>query len=51
MSQGLLVFRGPNAMAEAIHQGWQEYDRTQTGYLVRRRSDQGWMLAIVELAR
>ena len=43
--QGLLVF---NSLAEALHAGYQVYDRTSSGYLVRTRVGNAWALAIVE---
>jgi len=42
----MLVFR---SLADAIKAGFQVYDRTQTGYLVRTRTTGGWALAIVEV--
>ena len=29
--------------------GYQVYDRTATGYLVRTRTDRGWALAMVDV--
>jgi hypothetical protein len=43
---GVVVFR---SLAEAVRQGYQVYDRTPTGYLVRIRTSAGWAFAIVEL--
>lgn len=43
----MLVFR---SVTDAINAGFQVYDRTQTGYLVRTRTERGWALAIVELS-
>lgn len=42
---GLLVFL---SLAEAIRAGYQVYDRTSTGYVVRMRTPDGWALALVE---
>lgn len=42
---GLLVFR---SMAEAQRAGFELYDRTPTGALVRAKTADGWGLAIVE---
>jgi hypothetical protein len=43
---GLLVFQ---TLAEAIRNGFSVYDRTADGYLVRKRGDAGWMIALVVL--
>lgn len=43
---GLIVFR---SLAEALHAGFEVYDRTPNGYLVRTRTAAGWALALVEL--
>jgi len=42
----MLIF---HSIAEALRAGYQVYDRTQTGYLVRIKTDRGWALALVEL--
>lgn len=42
---GLEVFR---SLADAIHAGYQVYDRTETGFLVRTRVNETWRLAIVD---
>jgi hypothetical protein len=42
---GLLVFR---RLADALHEGYAVYDRTQDGYLVRKRVNDLWALAIVD---
>lgn len=42
----MLIFR---SLTSAINAGFQVYDRTQTGYLVRTRTAAGWALAIVEV--
>jgi hypothetical protein len=41
---GLLVFR---SLADALRAGYQVYDRTSDGYLVRIRTAAGWAIAIV----
>jgi hypothetical protein len=41
---GLVVFK---SLAEALEAGYQVYDRTSDGYLVRIRTDTGWAVAIV----
>jgi hypothetical protein len=41
---GLMVF---DSLADALRAGFQIYDRTQDGYLVRTRTAQGWALAVV----
>ena len=42
----MLVF---HSVPEALHAGYHIYDRTQTGYVVRIRTERGWALALVEL--
>ena len=42
---GLMVFR---SLADALRAGFQIYDRTPDGYLVRTRTATGWAMAIVE---
>jgi hypothetical protein len=42
--QGLLIF---HSLLEAVKAGYQVYDRTDSGYLVRMRTEAGWQLAIV----
>jgi hypothetical protein len=42
--QGLMTFR---SLAEAIRAGYQVFDRTTDGYLVRLRTAGGWALALV----
>jgi hypothetical protein len=37
-------------LTAAINAGFQVYDRTQEGYLVRTRTPAGWALAIVVLS-
>lgn len=46
MAKGLMVFK---SVAEALRAGFQVYDRTANGYLVRQRTSAGWALAIVEV--
>ncbi len=41
---GLMVFK---SLADALRAGFQIYDRTQDGYLVRTRTSSGWAIAIV----
>jgi hypothetical protein len=41
---GLLVFQ---TMGEALRCGYEIYDRTSDGYLVRTRTAKGWALALV----
>ena len=41
---GLLVFK---SLADALRAGFQVYDRTPDGYLVRVRTTDGWAIAIV----
>jgi hypothetical protein len=41
---GILVFK---TLAEALGAGFQIYDKTSDGYLVRTRTDHGWAMAIV----
>jgi len=43
--QGLLVFP---SLAEAIRAGFQVWDRTCNGYLVRIRTANGWALALAK---
>jgi hypothetical protein len=43
--QGLLVFTSPD---EAIGAGFQVWDRTHDGYLVRIRTAHGWALAVAK---
>ena len=42
----MLVF---HSVIEALNAGYEVYDRTATGYLVRIRTSAGWALALVEL--
>jgi hypothetical protein len=45
---GLMVF---DSLADALRAGFQIYDRTQDGYLVRTRTAQGWAMALVSCKR
>jgi hypothetical protein len=41
---GIIVFTSVN---EALRAGFEVYDRTSDGYLVRIRTARGWALAVV----
>ena len=41
---GLVVFK---SLADALRAGYQVYDRTENGYLVRTRTTSGWAMALV----
>ncbi len=41
---GLMVF---DSLADALRAGFQIYDRTHDGYLVRTRTAGGWAMALV----
>jgi hypothetical protein len=41
---GIMVFK---TLADALRAGYQVYDRTDHGYLVRTRTAAGWAMAIV----
>ncbi|MBV9102401.1 MAG: hypothetical protein JO060_02360 [Candidatus Eremiobacteraeota bacterium] len=41
---GLMIF---TSLAEAIKCGFQVYDRTTDGYIVRAKTAKGWALAMV----
>jgi hypothetical protein len=41
---GIHVFK---TLADALRAGYQVYDRTTDGYLVRTRTANGWAMAIV----
>lgn len=45
---GLLVFP---TLAEAINAGFEVYDRTTDGYVVRTRTARGWAMALVKNTR
>lgn len=42
--QGLVVFK---SLADALRAGYQIYDRTDSGYLVRTKTAAGWAMALV----
>jgi hypothetical protein len=44
--QGIRTFP---SLAEALRAGFQVYDRTSEGYLVRTRTLKGWAMALVPL--
>lgn len=44
----MLVFR---TVADAVSAGFQVYDRTDCGYLVRTKTSAGWALALVDLRK
>jgi len=41
---GLVVF---NSIAEALRAGFEIYDQTSDGYLVRTRTKKGWAMALI----
>ena len=41
---GLMVFK---SLTEALKYGFQVYDRTKDGYIVRIQTDAGWAMAVV----
>ena len=41
---GVTVF---TSLADALRAGFQIYDRTSDGYLVRTQTQQGWAMALV----
>jgi hypothetical protein len=41
---GLLVFK---TVADALRAGFEVYDRTENGYLVRMKTEKGWAMAVV----
>ncbi len=43
----MIVF---SELKNAIDAGFQVYDRTGSGYLVRLKTARGWVLAVVDLA-
>jgi hypothetical protein len=45
---GIVVF---GSVAEALRAGYQVYDRTRDGYLVRIRTAAGWAMALVDSHR
>lgn len=46
MSSGIKIF---TSISDALNAGYQVYDRSADGYLVRTRTNQGWALAHVVL--
>jgi hypothetical protein len=46
--QGILIF---NSLAEAVASGFEYLDRTEGGYLVRKRTQNGWALALAKEKR
>ncbi len=42
---GLVVFK---SLAQALNAGYQVYDRTADGYLVRVLTARGWAMALVD---
>jgi hypothetical protein len=46
--QGILVF---NTLAEAVASGFEVFDRTPEGYLVRKRTERGWAIALAKQHR
>jgi hypothetical protein len=45
---GIMVF---SSVSEALRAGFQVYDRTSGGYLIRTRTVRGWALAVVDVVR
>jgi hypothetical protein len=43
--QGILIF---NTLAEAVASGFEVFDRTTEGYLVRKRTERGWAIALAK---
>lgn len=43
---GLVIF---HSVTEALHAGFQVYDKTTDGYLCRTRTASGWAMALVVL--
>jgi len=41
--QGIMIFK---SISEALSSGFQYFDRTKDGYLVRKMTSRGWALAI-----
>lgn len=39
------------SLSEALRQGFEVYDKTANGYIVRKRMNSQWALALVELIR
>ncbi len=45
---GIVVFR---SVREALQAGYHIYGRTDEGYLARMRTERGWALALVVIAK
>lgn len=45
--QGIMTF---SSLQRALKAGFQVYDRTENGYLVRAKTAAGWVLAVVDLS-
>lgn len=45
---GLMIF---NKIEDALKAGFQIYDRTADGYLVRTKTDHGWAMAFVKIQK
>jgi hypothetical protein len=43
---GIVIF---HSLAEALRAGYQVYDRTENGYIVRIKTERGWQQALVDL--
>ena len=43
---GLMVF---DTLSEAVRAGFKIYDRTRDAYIVRGRTERGWVLALVKI--
>ena len=48
MMQGIAAF---STLEEAVRHGFTLYDRSESAYIVRAKTPNGWALAIVPLAR
>lgn len=45
---GIVVFK---SVREALAAGYQIYGKTDDGYLARMRTDRGWALALIVIAK
>jgi hypothetical protein len=45
---GVVVF---NSVREALSAGYQIYGKTEEGYLARMRTERGWALALIIIAK
>jgi hypothetical protein len=45
---GIVVF---HSVREALQAGYQIYGRTDDGYLARMRTERGWALAVIVIAK